>query len=34
MMPSIGNANDYLERWLASASLDAPWYRRVVENFR
>jgi hypothetical protein len=34
MMPSIGNANDYLERWLASASLDAPWYRGVVENFR
>ena len=25
MMPTIGNANDYLERWLASASLDAPY---------
>jgi hypothetical protein len=33
-MPIIGNANDYRERWLASASLDAPWYRSVVENFR
>jgi hypothetical protein len=29
MMPIIANANDYLERWLASASLDAPWYCRV-----
>ena len=25
MMPIIGNANDYPERWLASASLDAPY---------
>jgi hypothetical protein len=33
-MPIIGNANDYLERWLASASLNALGYRRVVENFR